>query len=222
MQEFIKQNIKYSSFREMAIENAMKEQSFDYASRLALEGEEQDKGYPGLVKKWKEYRYRIYEQSGRLDEQREIAIDFILNGSYEYYKKLKKTYSLKEWADVCSKVINLLEVQKKTYQDVYTSILVEEGKMDKLLEHIKHDPPSVERFYKHLVPEFSDEVFVLFRKHIEVTAANVNSRHGYKRVCDIIRNLKKAGGEKQAQEIKAMLIAKYVNRPALRDELSRV
>lgn len=222
LQEFIEKNIKYNSFRKMAIENAIKEQNYECALRLVLEGEEQDKGLPGLVKQWKEYRYRIYEQSGRLDEQREIAIEFILNGSYEYYKELKKTYSLKEWADVCSKVICLLEAHKKTYQDIYTSILVEEGKMDKLLEYIRHNPSSVERFYKHLVPEFSDEVFVLFRKYIEYTAANVNSRHGYKRVCDIIRNLKKAGGEEQAQEIKAMLIAKYANRPAFRDELSRI
>lgn len=80
----------------------------------------------------------------------------------------------------------------------------------------------MERFYKHLIPEFKEEVYALFLQYIEQTAARASSRKDYQGVCAIIRNLKKAGGKEQALEIKQMFYAKYANRPAFRDELSRV
>ncbi len=46
--------------------------------------------------------------------------------------------------------------------------------------------------------------------------------YSYIRECDIIRNLKKAGGKEQELKIKEIFFAKYAERPALRDELSRV
>lgn len=222
VQEFIEQNLQYSSFRKMAIENAMKEKDYDYVIKLTLDGEEQDKNLIGLVKQWKEYRYKVFKLSGKLEEQREISVNFILAGSYEYYKELKNTYDSKEWVSVYPKILYLLEGQKKTYQDVYTRILIDEGEKHKLLEYVKQSPSSIEQFYRNLVPEFKDEVYVLFRKYIELSAANANSRKGYKQVCDIIRNLKKAGGKEQALEIKEILIAKYAKKPAFKDELSKV
>ncbi len=221
-QEFIEQNLQYSSFRKMAIENAMKEKDYDYVIKLALEGEEQDKNLPGLVKQWKEYRYRVFKLSGKLDEQREIAVNFILGGNYEYYKELKNTYDSREWASVYPKIIYSLEAQKKTYQDIYTRILIEEEEKHKLLEYVKQSPSSIEYFYKYLAPEFNDEAYMLFRKYIEMSAAGANSRSGYKRVCDIIRSLKKAGGKEQATEIKELLFNRYAKKPAFMDELSKV
>jgi len=54
------------------------------------------------------------------------------------------------------------------------------------------------------------------------TAARAGNRRDYQGVCAIIRNLKKAGGKEQALEIKQKLFTKYANRPAFRDELTRV
>lgn len=220
--EFIEQNLQYSSFREMAIESAMKKKDYDYVIKLSQDGEEKDKSLPGLVKQWKGYRYKAFQLSGRLDEQRGIAIDFILNGSFEYYKELKNTYDTKEWPSVYPKIIFQLENQKKTYQDVYNRILIEEGEKQKLLEYVKGRPSLVEHFYKHLIPEFKDEVYTLFLQYTEQTAARANSRKDYQGVCAIIRNLKKAGGKEEALEIKQMLFNKYSKRPAFRDELSKV
>jgi len=221
-QEFIEQNLRYSDFRKMAIEMAMKKKDYDRIIKLTQEGEEKDKSLPGLVKQWKEYRYKAFQFSGKLDEQREIAIDFILDGSYKYYQELKNTFDTKEWSSVYPQIIFLLENQKKTHQDVYTRILIEEEEKQKLLEYVKRKPSSVERFCTHLIPEFKDEVYVLFLQYIRQTASRANSRKDYQGVCAIIRNLKKAGGKEQALEIKQMLFTKYANRPAFRDELSKV
>jgi len=221
-QEFVEQNLQYSNFRKMAIESAMNNKDYDCVIKLSLEGEEKDKSLRGLISQWKKYLYTAFQLSGKLEEQRGIAIDFILDGSLEYYKELKNTYDSMEWHSVYPKITFLFENQKKTYHDVYSRILIEEGEMKKLLEYVKGSPESIERFCKHLVPEFQEEVYELFLKYIEQTAARAGNRRDYQGVCSIIRNLKKAGGREQALEIKQTLFTKYANRPAFRDELSRV
>jgi hypothetical protein len=221
-EEFIEQNLQYSDFRKMAIESAMKKKDYNGVVKLTLAGEEQDKSSPGLVDQWKGYRYKAYELSGNVDEQRGIALDFILKGDFEYYRELKSTYDTTEWPAVYPGIIFLLENQKQTHQNVYTCILIEEGEKQKLCEYVKGRPSSVECFYKYLIPEFTEEVYGLFRQYIEQAAARANSRKCYQGVCAIIRNLQKAGGKEPALEIKQRLFNQYANRPAFRDELSRV
>jgi hypothetical protein len=219
--EFIGQNLQYPEFRKMAIENAMKKKDYDAVIKLTLDGEEKDKDRHGLVDQWKKYRYKVFQLSGKLDDLREIAMEFILDGSFEYYMELKKTYDAGEWHSVYPKIIFSLENQKKTYHDIYTCILIEEGEKQKLLAYVKTRPSTVENFYKQLIPEFKEEVYALFLQYIEQTA-RAGNRKDYQGVCAIIRNLKKAGGQEQASEIKQKLFNKYANRPAFRDELSRV
>jgi hypothetical protein len=220
--EFIDQNLQYTDFRKMAIESAMKNKDYSEVVKLTLDGEEKDEGSAGLVAQWKGYRYKAYKLSGKLNEQREIAMNFILKGDFEYYQELKKTYDTKEWPSVYPEIILLLENQKKIYLDIYTYILINEGEKQKLYEYVKGRPSTVDYFYKYLIPEFTEEIYGLFRQYIEQTAARANSRKDYQGVCVIIRNLKKAGGKEQALEIKEKLFTQYANRPAFRDELSRV
>jgi hypothetical protein len=149
-------------------------------------------------------------------------MDFILDGRIEYYKELKRTYDASEWLSVYPRIIFLLEDQKKTYQNVYTTILIEEGEKQKLLAHVQARPSMVEDFYTQLVPKYKEEVYILFLQYIEQTAARADNRKDYQRVCDIIRNLIKAGGQEPALAIKQKLFNKYAKRPAFRDELSKV
>jgi hypothetical protein len=81
----------------MAIESAMKQKDYNEVVKFTLDGEEQDRGSPGLVDQWQGYRYKAYKLAGMLDEQREIALDLILKGDFEYYLELKNTYDTKEW-----------------------------------------------------------------------------------------------------------------------------
>ncbi|WHH61649.1 SWIM zinc finger family protein [Petroclostridium sp. X23] len=221
-QEFTEQNLHFSSFRKMTIERAMQSKDYEQVIKLALDGEAKDKGLPGLLDDWRKYRYKAYKLSGKLDKQRGLAMDFILDGSFEFYKELKSTYDLNDWIAVYPKIIFLLKNQKRIYSDIYTRILIEEGEKEKLLEYVKKSPSSVESYYKYLIPEFKEEVYDLFLKHIEQTASRAGNRRDYQGVCAIIRNLKKAGGKDQALEIKQKLFTKYANRPAFRDELTRV
>lgn len=220
--DFIEQNLQFSSFRKMSIARAMQSKDYDLVIKLALKGEEKDKDFPGLVNNWREYRYKAYTLSGKLDEQRELAIEFVLTGRFEYYKELKSTYNPRDWAAIYPQIISRVEEQKRFYSDIYTRILIEEGDKKKLLEYVKKSPSAVESYYKQLVPEFREEVFGLFLKYIEQAAARAGNRKDYQRVCAIIQKLKKAGGKDLVPEIKQKLTVKYANRPAFRDELTRV
>jgi hypothetical protein len=221
-QEFVRKNLQYSSFRKMEIESAMKKNDYEQVINLSLEGEAKDKDFRGLLNDWMKYRYQAYKLSGKFDEQRGLAMNFILDGDFGYYKELKNTYEMKEWVDVYPKIIFLFENQKKSYLNIFTSILIEEGEKHKLLEYVKEKPSSIERYYKHLIPEFKDDVYKIFIQYIELVASSARNRNDYQSVCAIIRNLKKAGGTEQALEIKQQLYTKYANRPAFRDELTRV
>jgi hypothetical protein len=222
--EFIDDHLKYPGFRKMAIESAMHEKDYDTAERLALDGEKLDHDKLGLVKKWMEYRYDVYRRTGNLEKQRAVATEFIFDGSFEYYMELKRTYSSNTWPSVYPQVISQMENQKKMYycSNIYTQILIEEAEKTKLYEYVKNRPSAIEAYYKQLLPEFKEEVYALFLQHIAQTAAGASDRKAYQHVCAIIRNLKKAGGREQAAQIKQRLLMKYPNKPAFKDELSKV
>jgi hypothetical protein len=219
---FAETQLQFPSFRKMAIAQSMENRDYERVIKLALDGEMNDQSHRGLVMDWKKYRYNAYKLSGKLDEQRELAMEFIMDGRIEYYKELKNTFDAKAWMAEYPKILFLLETQNRTDAAIYTCILIEEGEKGKLLEYVQINPSSIERFYKELIPEYKEEVYFLFLEHILRAASRADNRRAYQGVCAIIRNLKKAGGKCQAEEIKQKLNARYANRPAFRDELTRV
>jgi len=220
--DFLNENLEYPNFRKMAIEGAMREQDYDSVERLALNGEKLDHDKCGLVKRWMEYRYAAYQKSGNLKKQRAVAMEIILDGSFEYYMELKRTYSANDWLSVYPQIISQLEDQKKTYYALYSQILIEETEKHKLLEYVEERPSEVGSYYIYLLPEFKQEVCGMFLQNIEQAAERSSNRKEYQRVCATIRSLKTAGGKEQAEQVKQKLLIKYPNRPAFRDELSKV
>lgn len=220
--EYIKQHLQYSSFRKIAIETAMSNQDYGQVIRLALEGESQDKSLRGLVQDWKEYRYKAYKLSDQLEKQRELATDFILQGNYDYYSELKHTYDSEAWDAIYPKILKQLETERFVNEQVYPRILIEEGELQKLLEYVQERPSRIEIYYKHLLSPFKNETYALFLRHIRQNAALVSNRRGYQQVCAMIRRLKKAGGKEEVTVIIQELYTKYANRPAFRDELTKV
>jgi len=219
--KFMLNNLHHSGFREMAIKQAFEEQDYERVIELTLKGEKQDKSWWGLIKKWREFRYQAYQMAKKIEELRELAVEFILDGHFSYYESLKESYSQQEWPAVYPQIIALLEDQGKNHHGIYTSILVAEGEKQKLLEHVEANPAQVVAFYKELIPQYEDEVFRLFVQHIEEMAVNTSDRRGYKQVCQVIRRLKKIGGREHAAAVKEKLLQLYKRRPAFCDELSR-
>ena len=220
--EFGEQHLQYPSFRKMSIERAMQNQDYDIVIRLAVAGEENDSGKRGLLNDWRNYRYTAYVLSEKLAEQRELAWTLILDGSFEYYLELKSTYAADQWGDIYPEVIKQLKAQKWFSEHLFTRILIEEGEMEKLGDYVRRNPATVEVYYEHLLPEYSEVVYASFLQHIEQTAKRASNRADYKKVCAIILKLKAAGGMEQAEGIRQNLFLRYRSKPAFKDELTRV
>lgn len=86
----MKDNLKFSSFRELFINKYIKEKKYEKVIELALEGERQDKRFHGLILKWKQIRYSAYKELSLKDDQRNLAKELLLQGKFEYYKELKE------------------------------------------------------------------------------------------------------------------------------------
>ncbi len=221
-QEFISQHLQYPSFRKMKIERAMEEKDYDSVIQLALDGEKNNTGRASLRDVWREYRYAAYVRSGNISEQRNLARDFVLDGSFQYYLELKSTYPREQWKDFYPEIIQQFVQQKLHFRHQYAKILLEEREMEKLSEYVQRIPEEVETFYPYLLPEFFEAVYAAFKKLIEMIAENAGGRKDYQRIGNLIRKLKSAGGTELAEEIKEDLLIRYRRRPALKDELTRV
>ncbi len=217
--DFIEQNLQYPEFRKMAIENAMAAKDYNAVVNLTLDGEKEDQEFRGQVNQWKKYRYQAFQRSGRLEDMRGLAMEFILDDNFEYYKELKNTYNSQEWSSIYPEIFLLLENKRNS---IYPLVLIEEGEKQKLLTHIKSRPSMIVVFYDQLLPEFSEVVYTLFAQYIELSAVGARNRKDYQSVCAIIRQLIELGGHQQATEVKHKLATEYANKPAFKDELSKI
>ena len=162
----------------------MHSQDYGQVIDLAIEGESKDKDLRGLVNDWRQYRYRAYKLSGRLEEQRELATDFILQGSsYDHYSELKSSYDSEAWCSVYPRILEKLEAERFVNEHIYPRILIEEGDLLKLLKYIQDRPSRIEAYYKHLLPAFKGEVYALFIRYIEQSAVAASNSFSSLRNC---------------------------------------
>lgn len=221
IEQFIKENIHYSAFREKSIERLLEKGHYHEVISLCLEGEEADKEYRGLVFQWEEYRYQAYEKLGDIEKQRELGLKFVYKNEYKYFFQLKKLYQPEEWKSVLHEILETFEKQK-LQPSIYVEILIHEDLKIKLFEYCKRNLSSIEEIYPYLIDEYFDEVNALYVANIKKSAGEASDRRRYKQVCNMIKAYKKIFGEEQMLGLTASLKQKYVRRPAFLDELRKL
>ncbi|MFU1795238.1 hypothetical protein ACM1RC_15330 [Paenibacillus azoreducens] len=225
--EFLQSHLDMKDFREKAIASAIHDRDYNKALELAEQGERKDaaEGLPGLVHKWKEYRYEIYGLTHQVEQQIQLAEEFALSGEYEYYLLLQELYGKDAWQAAYKEFLNKLEamgISNWRSAELYRQVLVEEGETSRLMEYVRKNKWSVLQYYPHLVGDYAEEVFLLFTQIITEEAANSTNRKEYQKVCKKIRSLIKAGGAVPAGEVIEQLRNDYPYRPALLDELGKI
>ena len=213
------QNLDNSDFRRLLIEKTVSQGQLESALELCLKGEKLDAGYPGLVKQWQEIRYSIHERMDDMPTQINLARTFVLDGNFDYYAKLKLLYSSAEWPSVLE---DLLAEFDERSDRVYVKILIEEGLKQLLLAYCRQKPWSLPGLYRHLIPDYADEISPLFEKLIRLEAGRASDRKGYRTVCGIIQNYMHACGESATRVLITDLFVTYKKRPAFVDELKKV
>jgi len=220
--DFLYAHRKFSRFRELAIQEALAVQDYAKAEMLALEGEENDHKLPGLIKKWKEFRVKVYRLTMQLDKMREVGRELALSGDFTCYQKLKTMYDSAEWAQIYPGI--LLEFAKQSgYMDNnYTSAIIEEQEWEKLLEYVQKNPHRIVEFYRPLLTKYPEQVYELFKEEILQDAARSSKRSHYKNICSRLRLLVKIGGNRIAADLVKHLTFEYMRRPAFGEELKNV
>lgn len=220
-QEFITANIQYSGFRRKAIDNAISQKDYEQVLRLCQAGEEADVDYRGLVLQWRRYRYYAYEQLGDIDKQRELALELVNDGDYDYYGKLKALYPPSQWPAMLETILD--EFQKRRYlPGIYVQILIEEDLPGHILGYCRREPAAILKLYEYLLPDYVDDVNALFRSYIERAAREADQRSKYKQICSLIKIYKKACGDLAARRIIEDMRRTYPRRPAFLDELGKI
>ena len=215
---YMEQHMDNSDFREAVIQNAISRGFYKKALNLCLDGEHNDNSYAGLVRKWKELRYTVYEKSEDIQGQKTLGME-LLQGNFEYFNKFKALYNKKEWPGILKTILEKL--WNTSRNNVYVKVLIKEDIKPQLLEYCKKYNDSITFYYKHLLPDYKDDIGKIFEKYIKEKASFANSRGSYRNVCEIIQSYKKACGN-VAYKLRGELAKEYIRRPAFLDELSRL
>lgn len=194
--EFIYINITYPSFREIAIKRAIEAKNYNLALRIADEGQKLDEKRPSLLENWKKMKYLVYRDLGDIEKQKEVAMDLILGGNFEYYEKFKKLHSTEEWNEAYVTIKEKLSTSKLWRANkLYLEIVIAEDDERELINYIRRNPKEIEKYGELLLTNNKEEVKELYKKHILLYAdASKNSRD-YTELCKIIRKYKLIFGD---------------------------
>ncbi|MCL2149151.1 MAG: hypothetical protein FWH47_07440 [Methanomassiliicoccaceae archaeon] len=219
-ESYMEEHLDNSDFRFAAIEAAMQREMYDRALGLCLEGEEVDSRYAGLLNRYKDLRYAVYEKKGDVPAQKALGHELLLEGGRDYYPRLKALYDGKDWLAALEGILDGLEHGRQV--GLYLDILIKEELKPRILEYCKAKTDSIVTLYAHLLPEHKKDVCAIFVKHIKESAGRARTRDSYRDVCLNIMKYRGACGNTAANAVRDELKRAYPKQPAFQDELSRV
>ena len=224
--KFIEDNVETSDdFREKAINFAIADKNYEKAVKLCLDGEIKDARYPGLISKWKNLRYKIYEDTGNTADQKKLAYEFTIDGKFDYYIKLRNLYAESEedtgeWYQIFEDI--LASVTAPYPKNIYTQILIYENMKPELLDYCKERSSFIADYYTYLLPDYESEVSEIFAEYLRQKANQASARSQYREVCNLIKKYITACGRSNAVKLVKEFKLLYAKRPAFVDELERV
>lgn len=225
---FTQEHYHVPYFRDVAIQEAIKEEAYDDAITFAEDGLElnTEKG-SFLHNLWTKHLLTIAILQNKVPDIIKHARTLFMHIGQEdeatYYAYLKQYVSNKEWNAFLVQLITDLQVTKKS-PDVHlvARIYINEGWWDKLLALVQKYPyfEFIELYEQQLAPHYSVEIIGLYEKNVERYLEENVGRDHYQYACRMIRRIIKLGGKDIAHKIVLYLRQKYPNRIALMDELN--
>lgn len=220
--QFEEENIAYSSFRELLIERALKENNFEKVILLAMDGEKQDKEYAGRTSKWKRIRYDAYKKLSLKAEQARLAKELLFDGNFEYYQELKALNVEEDTTFYSNLKTSLKNDQRWQAKNIFVQLIEQEQDSEEMMAYVKEKPAYIVKYAELLKGNYPDEVVVLYKNHIRAVAKDSSKRSAYQDVCGLIRRYKKIAGKDNATELVNELLILYKRRPAFVDELGKL
>lgn len=220
-QTFLEENKTYSSIRKKWFDWLFDKKQYERLIAEAKEAEEENQALAGLVHDWQEYRYIAYKALNKVEDQKELAFQFLMSGRYDYYHELKE---LEENQAELYK--NVKEGFKQTNswkaEETYLKIMLEEEDTEELLTYVQRNPYYITRFSELLYPLYPAEVEEAYQTIIKKEAKQASNRKQYKKVCKLITQYGEQTKAINKRPVVEELEAKYPQKPAFLDELGKV
>lgn len=189
-----------------------------------------DKDDDGLVAKWKEYQFQVYQQTGDKAKIVELAEYFFLHGvrfpknELDYYAMIKNAVPSEEWSGYVSHLIEKITREQRHGSDYFKLrfIYIEEGMWEEYMQLLKHNASlaNMEEAEKHLAGRYHDDFIRLYETAICEYAEHNLGRSAYAEVTRYLRRLKKLGEGALVNKLVDDFKAKYPRRRAMMDELN--
>lgn len=220
-EQFIYDHLQFTSFRETLLNKHLQDKNYEKVIELTKEGEKQDQNLPGLLSKWKKYRYKALKSLSLKEEQNILAKELFFNGDFDYYQDLKKLA-----ANQSEFYTNLkLELKKEKgwhASSLFLKLIEEENDLEELLEFVKDNPRYIEDYAEKLVKPFEEDTIEIYTNFIKSTASTSSNRRDYQRVCHKLTRYKKIAGKQKQVELINEFKVLYRRRPAFIDELGKI
>lgn len=228
---FMYDNVSNSDFRKKLIQMAWDKGDYEEVLRLATDGVSQDSGYAGLVSDWHKWQYKVYRETGDRDNQLRLAKHFFFKGGRfgdkefcmdAMYEVLKSLIPQNEWPRYTEDLIN----EAIGNRDIYSLLFIytREKKWPEYMEYLRQNPSTynIDDAPQEVKKNFRDEIIVLYSSAVNRFFQRATDRKAYREGVELLRNLIKYGGKKEARQIAEQQKARTPRRPALIDELSKL
>ncbi|WP_053362329.1 hypothetical protein [Bacillus sp. FJAT-27251] len=181
-EQFISEHLQYSSFRELLLNKYIQEKNYNKVIEVAKGGEVQDKKYPGLITRWKKFRYSAYQALSLKEEQQGLAMELFLNGDFNYYGDLKELAGDQD--ELYASLKHELK-SRKGWQitGLFQQLIEQENDLEEILVFVRRNPQYIETYAEKLSDEYKQEVIEIYREYIKSAANAASNRKAYQRVC---------------------------------------
>lgn len=221
---FLVEHVEMERFRERLVRYHIQRGNLAEARRLCNEWLEQpEPRYRGFRSVFLDLLLVIARQEKQETEIARLAEAlFFDTGQFTYYDLLKEITPDAGWPAVRDGLIAQADTAPRHY-GLVPEIFVREEMWRQLLNYMEGaHRHSVDHYREHLEPRFPEEVSAIYERIVWDLMKEKADRKGYKEACHYIRRIKKLDQANQAGVLIGALRAKYNNRPALLDELSKV
>jgi len=217
VEAFLEEHIEDYNMREQIIQSAIHRDDYEKVLQLTVDGIQQDQELPGIVSLWRRYAFKAHQHLGHTEEMRELALQLLQHGEYDFYKEFKVLYSAEQWPEILEELLNSL-----AKSHLYARLIVEEQQTKRILDYCKEYPIRIEHYYQYIKEQYYEEVCTLFIDAITTDAQHATNRKKYRGVCHSINIMRKAGYTVEAEQLIVDLLQTYPKRPALIDELKNI
>ncbi len=230
-QILIQENLKYSEIRKILVEQVMSTQDYSFVKELCEEGIviANQKRHPGTTNYWHKKLLEVAKLEKNKADIRQWT-EVLFNNNYrdmDYYRKLKSTYTKKQWVDKCESILDEIKDKNKfggygAAQEI-ADIFVEEEYFERLLKLMQINADTIDltdAYSDYLIKLYPDELIELYGKGI-TKYAKQTGRSFYNQVVKHMKTLSKiSNSESKIEELLAYFKQTYKNRRAMIEVLN--